>query len=269
MLDQTAQQTVLNSQRQNEGITRGSLVVKPKTVHAVITGKGGVGKSFIASMLTQYLLETGEPVAAFDVDPCQSTLSNIDGLPAESIEILDGDTVNVALMDACFTRMLEEENNFVLDSGAAGFVAFMSYLLKDRIFEVLIDEGKRVVVHAVVVGGGVGMLETMMGLNDLLTQFPKQVDFILWLNPFFGPLKTDDGKLFEDTPWWLANKSRFSGVIRIPDTDYRYTGAAIHQMLTDHQTFARALESKTFERIAKIRLRRFWDEMKSEIWAAI
>ena len=37
--------------------------------HFVLQGKGGVGKSFIASLITQYLTEKGRLEACFDTDP--------------------------------------------------------------------------------------------------------------------------------------------------------------------------------------------------------
>ena len=39
------------------------------TVHFIQQGKGGVGKSMIASILYQVLLLLGKKVAAFDTDP--------------------------------------------------------------------------------------------------------------------------------------------------------------------------------------------------------
>jgi CO dehydrogenase nickel-insertion accessory protein CooC1 len=36
------------------------------TVHLILQGKGGVGKSFIAALLAQYLQEKGVPVRCFD-----------------------------------------------------------------------------------------------------------------------------------------------------------------------------------------------------------
>ncbi|MGX9935346.1 nucleotide-binding protein [Advenella kashmirensis] len=41
-----------------------------KTVHFVMQGKGGAGKTFTASILAQYLAQkTGKPIHCFDTDP--------------------------------------------------------------------------------------------------------------------------------------------------------------------------------------------------------
>ena len=49
------------------------------TVHLILQGKGGVGKSFIATLLAQYLQEKGVAVRCFDADPvyCLSALGNV------------------------------------------------------------------------------------------------------------------------------------------------------------------------------------------------
>ena len=41
------------------------------TIHLSLQGKGGVGKSLIASILAQYLLKRGKPVRCVDTDPAR------------------------------------------------------------------------------------------------------------------------------------------------------------------------------------------------------
>lgn len=269
MLDQTNEQKVSNDQDVS-GLMTTKSSAKTKTVNIVITGKGGVGKSVVASFLTQYFVEMGAPIIAVDIDPVQTSLANITGLTVtETLDLLDSnDRINVPVMDAFITRIIEEDKNFVLDCGAAGFVAFLSYVLKDRLFDLVIDEGKRVVIHAVVCGGP-QMVDTILSLGDMIKQLPQRVEFVVWQNPYFGPLQTSDGRTFEGSPWWEANKTRVSSTVRIPDADPHYTGAAVKRMLSDRITFANALTGNDFDRIARLRLRRFWDETKSQIWAAV
>ena len=50
------------------------------TVHLILQGKGGVGKSFIAALLAQYLQEKGVAVRCFDADPVNSTLASFPAL---------------------------------------------------------------------------------------------------------------------------------------------------------------------------------------------
>ena len=47
----------------------------PATVHFVLQGKGGVGKSFVASILGQYFQVRGRDVRCFDTDPVNQTFA--------------------------------------------------------------------------------------------------------------------------------------------------------------------------------------------------
>jgi len=47
------------------------------TIHFILQGKGGVGKSLIAALLAQYLHGRGLEVYCFDTDPINATLYRI------------------------------------------------------------------------------------------------------------------------------------------------------------------------------------------------
>ena len=46
------------------------------TAHLILQGKGGVGKSFAAFLLAQYLPEKSVLVRCFDADPINNTLAS-------------------------------------------------------------------------------------------------------------------------------------------------------------------------------------------------
>ncbi|WP_455474103.1 nucleotide-binding protein [Bartonella sp. B30(2025)] len=45
-------------------------------IHIVLQGKGGVGKSLVASLVMQYLLENKTDVRGIDTDPVNQTFAN-------------------------------------------------------------------------------------------------------------------------------------------------------------------------------------------------
>jgi cellulose biosynthesis protein BcsQ len=59
------------------------------TVHLILQGKGGVGKSFIAALLAQYLPEKSISVRCFDADPVNNTLANFPALNAVKIDLIE------------------------------------------------------------------------------------------------------------------------------------------------------------------------------------
>ena len=59
-----------------------------KQIHFVLQGKGGVGKSFVAALLAQYLKSTGNEVHCYDTDPVNQTFSRYKKLKVEIVKIL-------------------------------------------------------------------------------------------------------------------------------------------------------------------------------------
>ena len=59
-----------------------------RTVHFIMQSKGGVGKSFAAWLLSQYLLDKyGNEFAAFDTDTSNRTLSQFKALPVRELQL--------------------------------------------------------------------------------------------------------------------------------------------------------------------------------------
>lgn len=49
------------------------------SIHIALQGKGGVGKSLISAILSQYLSSRGQDVHGIDADPVKSNVSRIPG----------------------------------------------------------------------------------------------------------------------------------------------------------------------------------------------
>jgi CO dehydrogenase nickel-insertion accessory protein CooC1 len=59
------------------------------TIHLTLQGKGGVGKSLIASVLAQYLRQTGLDVRCIDTDPVNRTFAQYAALNADRLCLRD------------------------------------------------------------------------------------------------------------------------------------------------------------------------------------
>ena len=68
----------------NEGIE----IKATGSVHLSLQGKGGVGKSLVASILAQYLNRKAVPVRCIDSDPVNKTLSQYKGLRTAPLPLL-------------------------------------------------------------------------------------------------------------------------------------------------------------------------------------
>jgi hypothetical protein len=69
------------------------------------------------------------------------------------------------------------------------------------------------VVHTVVTGGQ-ALLDTLHGVAQLVKQLDS-VRFVVWLNPFWGPI-AEDGKTFEQMKTYQDIKKRIETVISLP-----------------------------------------------------
>ena len=59
------------------------------TVHLILQGKGGVGKSLAAFLLAQYLPEKSINVRCYDADPVNSTLASFPALNAVKVDLME------------------------------------------------------------------------------------------------------------------------------------------------------------------------------------
>src|SRR5882762_9383079 len=61
-------------------------------VHIALQGKGGVGKSLVSAILSQYLSSKGQDVLAIDADPVNQTLSEYQGLAVSCLNLFKRET---------------------------------------------------------------------------------------------------------------------------------------------------------------------------------
>ena len=76
-----------------------------KQVHFTLQGKGGVGKSFVSSLITQYLRAKGEPVVAVDTDPVNATLAGYKAFGTQRLELMEGGSLVERNFDALIERV--------------------------------------------------------------------------------------------------------------------------------------------------------------------
>ena len=82
------------------------------SIHLSLQGKGGVGKSLIASILIQYFGAKGCDVHAVDTDPVNHTLAQYKQLNVESLELLRDGGVDQRKFDGLMERLLTESGTF-------------------------------------------------------------------------------------------------------------------------------------------------------------
>jgi len=223
-------------------------------VHFTLQGKGGIGKSYVTSLIAQYYQEKEAPFIAIDTDPVNSTLAGYKGLGAQRIELIEKSKINPRMFDQLIEKILSTDSNFVIDNGASSFVPLTYYLLENDIVNLLTENHKEVVVHTVIAGRQ-ALVDTLAGLDSIMTSMPEQTTVIVWLNEFFGEIEAD-GKGFEDMKAYQRHKDRITGLVHLPRQSSETFGWDMEKMLEKRMTFQEIRMSEEFSLMSKSRLHR-------------
>jgi len=230
-------------------------------IHLILQGKGGVGKTFISSMLTQYLQSKYEKVIPFDTDSVNPTFSQYKALEVQRIDLMDGSKINERNLDTLIEAFLTEEADaMVVDNGASSFVPFSNYLIENEVIELLKDAGKDVMVHTVLEGGQ-GMNDTLQGLNVLAKYFNN---IFVWQNQYYGTISYE-GKKFEETKVYKNHSKKIFGIAVIGDRSRDTFGKDIELMLKNKLSFDEIKSDSRFQIMSKQRLNIFRKDIYSQL----
>ena len=235
------------------------------TIHFILQGKGGVGKSMIASMLYQALLHYEKEVQAFDTDPVNATLDRYTEFNVTKIDIMKNGDIDPRQFDALFEGLMNApaESHVIVDNGASSFVALGAYLQQNDVLPTLLEEGHKVYFHSVVTGGQ-AVVDTADGLAELADGFP-QSPVIVWLNPFFGEISLD-GKNFEDFNVYKNHVDQIHALIYLPDVPKATFGKDLEELFAKRQSFNAGISTAGIA--VKSRLRRYWAQILEKIQSA-
>lgn len=222
-------------------------------IHMVLQGKGGVGKSFIAATLAQYLASKGQTPLCIDTDPVNATFQGYKALNVRRLQILDGDEINPRQFDTLVEWVAPATDDVIIDNGASSFVPLSHYLISNQVPALLQELGHELVVHTVVTGGQ-ALLDTVSGFAQLVGQFPKEARFVVWLNPYWGPIEYD-GKRFDQSKAYQDHRERVSAIVQIPTLKEETYGRDLSEMLQERLTFDEALAMDTLTIMTRQRLK--------------
>lgn len=237
-------------------------------VHFVMQGKGGVGKTTIASLLSQYLKDQDPQTLCIDADPVNASLSDFKALDPFFLPIVENGEVNQRIFDELVEKIAETPHDVVIDSGASTFLPLTEYLSNGPVYSILRSIKRRPVFHTVIAGGP-SQLHTLQGLNTLLETAPEDADIVLWINEYhgFGKVLDRDGNPdWENIQIIKANKDRFRAVICLPTLNAQTYGEDFREVMTKGMTFEEATKPGSgFKLMAQARLREIWNRLKEEI----
>lgn len=232
-------------------------------INMLLQGKGGVGKSFIASTLAQYLIGKGQKPLCIDTDPVNATFFGFKALKVKRLELMDGDEINPRNFDALVEQIAPSKHDVVIDNGASSFVQLAHYLVTNEVPQLLQGMGHELIIHSVVTGGQ-AFDDTLHNLKQIVPQFPDEALFVVWLNPFWGPIE-DKGKSFELLPDYEAMKERISAIVTIPTLKAETYGRDLSELLQSRQTFDEALAKDSLTIMTRQRLKIVRDQLFAQL----
>lgn len=211
-----------------------------KNLHLVIQAKGGVGKTFIASMMLQFLRERDENIQAFDVDPTNNTLSCFKSLNVSYLNLLENKrNVDVNDFDKLFDFIQSSDCDVLVDSGSSSFVPLYSFFTKDRADEIFTQIGYNLILHVPIIAGE-SRDDCIMRLEKMINEIPNAY-FVVWLNDFFGEVfdvsSSIDPHSFEELDVFKNNKDRIKAVITVKKQPEDGNGKLFRQIISNFWTF--------------------------------
>ena len=221
-------------------------------IHLSLQGKGGVGKSLVASLLAQYFMCRGHDVRCLDTDPVNQTLSQYRGLQVEHVKLLRDGGIDQRGFDALMETILTEAGTFVVDNGASTFIPLWNYILENNVIGMLRDSGKKLYVHTVVTGGQ-ALADTLKGFKSLAESTEDRI-IIVWVNEYFGRVERD-GKEFGDMAVYRENEQKVFGSIAIPKRNQDTFGRDVEEVVSRKLTFQEAITSGDFTIMTRQRLK--------------
>ncbi|EJG5355165.1 conjugal transfer protein TraL [Salmonella enterica] len=231
-----------------------------RQVHYILQGKGGVGKSLIASVIAQYIKGKDRPLVVYDTDPVNATLAGYKALDTQRLELMRDGSLVERNFDRLIEQIVEQDSDFVVDNGAASFIPLSYYLAENDAINLIAENGKQVYIHTVITGGQ-ALRDTLGGFASLCEQMPGDARLVVWLNEFFGDIEAE-GKTFEEMKVYQANKDRVHGIVRIARQTGSTYGEDVKLMLDSKLTFDEIQQSADFGLMSKSRL----NKVKSSIF---
>ncbi len=225
-------------------------------VHMTMGAKGGIGKSFIAALMAQYLIDNVvdcKPIC-IDLDFKNETFSRYAGLDVNLLDVEVNGDIDKAKFDVFINRVdsAAYDDIMIVDTGSNIYPALTDYLNSNAVLDLLVEMGHIIIMHVPVMSGA-DMFPTLNTLNELVRSTPSAVKVAVWINQKNGRVEYN-GKTFEESETYEELKHRIAAICYIPlwRPDMQANVAA---MLEEAITFKAAIQSPAYDLMGRQRLK--------------
>ena len=224
------------------------------TVHFILQGKGGIGKTFVSSIIAQWMKNKNpEFLRCYDTDQENTTFSRYKAMNVKHVAVMtDSRTIDPKRFDALMLDILESDGNCVIDNGANTFSPLMAYLIENACFELLRESNRTVYIHSIV-GGGDTLHDTASGFHFNRHVDAGSVDLvgkrILRLAANAERQGVFDSQSFND------HSDKVKGRVKLAQRNSDTFGADIKKMNTARMTLDEVMQSDKFNIMEKQRIK--------------
>jgi hypothetical protein len=220
------------------------------SVHFVLQGKGGIGKTLVSTFIAQYINDRNPgTLKTFDTDQENATLAAYKGLNVTPVDVMNEDrTINRKMFDKMMLDILNTDQNIVIDNGANTFSPLMSYLMENQFLDLLEESGKAVYIHTII-GGGDNLKDTTAGFASLAKQ--TSCPMIVWLNENSSWGNTDN---FAESEVFVKNSENVRGFVMLQSRNSDTFGDDIKRMQKARLTLNEVMENSDFNVLERSRL---------------
>lgn len=236
-------------------------------IHCTLQGKGGVGKTFVSTVIAQYLLAAERDLMCIDADPVNATFAAYPAFDAQHVQLVDDGQFDANAFENMLRTMLEASGDVVVDNGATSFVPFYDHLIAGGALDIFKAAGKTLVIHNVIAGGE-QLADTLNQFAQLAESLPEDTPLMVWLNAYGGPVERG-GKTFEEMTVYQQHRRHVHGIIRLAKRKPLFE-TSIRLMREQNLTFDEAIASADFDVFHKQRLTMVQRELFAQLdpWMA-
>lgn len=235
-------------------------------IHFIMNPKGGIGKSWVAVLLAQYLKSKKRKIICADTDPLTPTFIEFKSLNVARVAIFEGGKIKQAKFDPLIEMMLEEDAEFVIDTGGSTYIDLMKYFMDNKTFNTLNECGKKIFIHCPLVGGN-AFQKAIDGFGDILNIKNDHFKVVVWENEFWGPVESNGFPAVESDLYLNAVEAgKVLGSVKIKQRSESDSFVEdINKMTTNSLTLDDVNSSAGFNLMAKMRMRTVVNDVFAEL----
>ena len=235
-----------------------------KTMHFIYQPKGGTGKTAIATIMSQYLMEREKPVIGFDTDNENFSFTAKKYLDVRRIKIAQDFWKSPAPIsfDPAIKIMEEAEDgqHGVVDNGAATAPQFEDYLIQHNVMDVLQNKKINVILHIVVDHQTKHYLNHF---NRAVEKFPN-IQIVIWVNNYLCDV--DLGvKNISEYGGFQKHIDRILGFIEIPNVKLTKFSDAIMSIDMDTTPYISIIKNQLVKDDLRNSVDDYWKKLKFQL----